>query len=123
MPSIRVDKQIFPFFDSVKTPITSSGTSESFHNNGFASMMLEVTGEATGVVQGCVNIVNPDGSTKTDEECSWQILGLINVKNFDLTEGFSAAGQYSFTISGMARVRIVLSSVSAGATLVGVAEV
>lgn len=122
MPSIRTDKQIFPFFDSVKTPVTEAGTSDAFHNNGFGTMTIEVAGTAGGYVEGCMNIVNSDGTTKTDSECSWTKLGLINMENFSVSSTFSAEGKYCVGINGMARVRVVLSSVTDSVTIVGTAE-
>lgn len=122
MASIRMDKQIFPFFDSVKTPITEAGTSESFHNNGFSLLTLEVSGDSVGYVEGCINIIKPNGIAKTDEECEWEKLALINLKNFDVTEKFEEKGHYSIAINGMARVRVVLESVNADSVIVGVAE-
>ena len=123
MPSVRVDKQYFPFFDSVKVPVTAAGTSDSFYNVGYDTMILEVTGTAAGYVEGCVNIVQPDGTTKTDAQCAWSKLALINFKNYDVTENFSGAGQYAIGINGMSRVRVGLTSVSGEATILGVAEV
>lgn len=123
MSSIRLDKQIFPFFDSVKTPVTASGTSESFHNNGFGSMTIEVSGAASGEIEGCINILNADGSVKADSACSWSSLAVVNLGDLSLSSSFSGIGHYSVSISGMARVRVVLSSVSGSVTIVGVAEV
>ena len=122
MPSIRMDKQIFPFFDSVKNPVSAAGTSDSFHNNGFGLITIEVTGTASGRVEGCINIINPDGTTKDDADCVWSTLGLINVENFSAVSSFTGTGHYAVGINGMARVRVVLTSVSGTATIVGVAE-
>ena len=123
MPSIRVDKHYFPFFDSVKVPVTAPGTSDSFLNAGYDTMILEVAGTAGGYVEGCINIMQPDGTTKPDAQCAWNKLALINLKDYDVTESFSAAGQYAIGINGMSRVRVVLTSVSGEATVLGVAEV
>ncbi|MBO7732408.1 MAG: hypothetical protein J6S67_07640 [Methanobrevibacter sp.] len=123
MANIRADKQIFPFFDSVHTPITAAGTSSSFHNNGFSTLIIEVTGTAEGYVEGCMNIINPDGSTKTDDECVWGELGLIDLKAYKVLEEFQESGHYAVGINGMARVRIVVISVTGEVTILGVAEV
>lgn len=123
MPSIRVDKQIFPFFDSVKTPITAVGTSDSFHNSGFGLLSLEIAGDAAGYVEGCINIVNADGSIKDDASCSWGKLAIINSQTLECGESFDDEGHYCIGINGMSRVRIVLTSVTGSVTIVGIAEV
>ncbi len=125
MPSIRTDKQIFPFFDSVKTPVTEAGTSESFHNNGFATLILEVS-DATSIkltVEGCINILNTNGTTKTDEECAWTTLAAIDLSAYSVLDEISSNGIYAIGINGSARVRVVVSEISGSATITGVAEV
>lgn len=122
MASIRMDKQIFPFFDSVKTPITAAGISDSFHNAGFSIITIEVVGEVAGTVEGCINIVNPDGTTKPDEECDWMSLALIDLKDYSVYESIPGEGHYCIGINGMARVRVNLTSVSGESVIVGVAE-
>ena len=121
----RVDKQIFQFFDSVKSPVTSAGTSDSFFNIGYSSMTLEVsgTGSIAGRVEACMNILNSDGTAKTDAQCTWTTLGILNLTSFAMGTSFSANGVYAFAIDGLARVRVVLTSVSGSATVVGTAEV
>lgn len=125
MPSIRTDKQIFPFFDSVKTPVTAAGTSESFHNNGFATLILEVS-DATSIklsVEGCINILNTNGTTKTDEECTWTTLAAISLSGYEVLDEIDQNGIYAIGINGSARVRVVVSEISGSATITGVAEV
>ena len=125
MPSIRADKQIFPFFDSVKTPVTAAGTSESFHNNGFSTLNLEVStsGSVSLYVEGCINILNADGTTKTDAQCEWTKLAIISLADYSVADTISAAGIYAVGINGTARVRAVVTSASGNTTIVGVAEV
>ena len=125
MPSIRIDKQIFPFFDSVKNPISAAGTSESFHNNGFSTMIIEVdaSGSASMTVEGCINIIESDGETKEDSDCTWTELAIINLSDYSVLSSITASGIYAVGINGTARVRIVCSSISGTATIVGVAEV
>ena len=122
MASIRVDKQIFPFFDSVKTPITTPGISQSFFNAGFSVLTIEVVGEVDGTVEGCINIVRPDGTTRPDDECDWMSLALIDLKDYSVYETIPGEGHYCIGINGMARIRINLTSVSGESTIVGVAE-
>ena len=125
MPSIRADKQIFPFFDSVKTPVAAAGTSESFHNNGFSTLILEVSG-AEGIkltVEGCINILNTDGTTKTDAECTWTQLAVIDMSAYNVLEEVEGNGIFAIGINGNARVRVVISEISGSATITGVAEV
>lgn len=124
MPSIRTDKQIFPFFDSVKTPVSAAGTSEPFRNNGFSTLTLEVSG-ATSIalsVEGCVNIIKPNGETMTDEECSWTPLAIINMSDFSVLSEIADNGIYAIGINGNARVRVVVSSIEGEAIITGVAE-
>lgn len=125
MPSIRTDKQIFPFFDSVKTPVTEAGTSESFHNNGFSTLILEIS-DATSIsltVEGCINILNTDGTAKTDEECTWSTLAVIGLGSYNVADAITDNGIYAIGINGTARVRVVVSAISGSATITGVAEV
>ena len=69
MANVRVDYQIFPFADSVKTPITESGATKSFHNHGYRSLTLEISGDVTSInlkVEGCLK----DNSKKVfDDIC------------------------------------------------------
>ena len=124
MPSIRTDKQIFPFFDSVKTPVSTAGTSEAFRNNGFETLILEVSG-ATSIsltVEGCINIIKPNGETMTDEECSWTPLAIINMTGFEVLSEITSNGIYAIGINGNARVRTVIDSIEGEAVITGVAE-
>lgn len=128
MPSIRADKQVFPFFNSVKVPVTAAGTSDSFHNSGFDTLALEVSPSGSsssvtieGYVEGCINIVAPDGTTLEDADCAWTQLALIDATLNKQTT--FEQGIYFVGINGMARVRVVVTSISGSATIVGVAEV
>lgn len=125
MPSLRADKQIFPFFDSVKTPVTAAGTSESFHNSGFSTLDLEVStsGSVSLYVEGCVNILNTDGTAKTDAQCEWTKLAAISLSDYSVSDTITAAGIYAVGINGTARVRVVVTAASGNTTIVGVAEV
>lgn len=125
MPSVRTDKQIFPFFDSVKTPVTAAGTSESFYNNGFSTLNLEVatSGSIALYVEGCINILNTDGTAKTDAQCEWTQLAIISLSDYSVSDTITEAGIYAIGINGTARVRVVVTSASGNATIVGVAEV
>ena len=124
MPSIRTDKQIFPFFDSVKSPLTAAGTSESFHNSGFSTMILEIA-NATAIsakVEACVNILKPNGEAMTDNECEWTQLAVIGMSDYAVSDSISDNGIYAIGINGTARVRVVVESVSGSAVITGVAE-
>ena len=125
MPSIRTDKQIFPFFDSVKTPISAAGTSEPFYNNGPSVLNLEVStsGSVSLTVEGCINILNTDGTTKTDAQCEWTELAIISLSDYSVSSSITAPGIYAIGINGTARVRVVVASASGETTIVGVAEV
>ena len=125
MPSIRADKQIFPFFDSVKTPISAAGTSESFHNNGFSTLMIEVSGASSidMEIEGCINILDANGEPKEDANCVWTKLGLYNLNDFSFAKKITGNGIYAISIDGTARVRVVVNSVSGNTTILGSASV
>lgn len=125
MPNIRVDRQVFPFFNSVKEPVAKNGISESFKNNGFSNLTLEVSG-ATNInltIEGCVNILNAKDTALQDSECQWTPLVALDNKNFAICENIESNGIYSISIGGVSRVRIKITSISGAATIVGVAEV
>ena len=126
MPSIRLDKQIFPFFNSVKKGEIESAESSVFNNNGFNIMKLEVNTKSNGSIMigvlGCVNILNEDGTEKTDDECSWVPLSGID-NNFNIVSLIGRNGLFSFSIDGLARVKITNLGSSLSGTIVGVAEV
>lgn len=125
MPSIRLDKQIFPFFNSVKTGEVKAGESSTFNNNGFNIMKLEIGTSSnfpTIGVFGCVNILNEDGTEKTDDECSWFALSGID-RNFNIVSLINTNGLFSFSIDGLARVKITNIGSDLDGTIVGVAEV
>lgn len=125
MPSARLDKQNFPFFDSVKNPVTAVGISDSYHNVGFDTLILEVAGseDIELKVQGCSNILKEDGMTsKSDDECEWSDLAVINAKNFDVSESISSNGIYYIGINGLMRVRVSVTSITGSATILGTME-
>jgi len=122
MANTNLNYKIVPLFNSNKTPVTVAGTSESVYNTGYSTFTLEVAGTAVGRVEGCINIANADGSPKADNECSWTTLGIINMQSYAFSQGFTQGGKYAIGINGMARIRVVLTSVTGSVTLVGVME-
>ena len=112
MVNSNLNVQIFPFFDSVKNPITTDQTSGSFNNNGYNHLTLEVsgTGSASITVEGCINILNADGSVKKDADCSWTVIN----------DEVSAVGIYQIDITGLSRVHLKAENVTGtGLTIVG----
>ena len=124
MPLARLDKKFFPFFDSVKTPVSESGTSPSFRNNGYTSMTIEVSNATTiaAHVEGCVNIENANGETLEDNDCHWTPLKLINLTTLEQVDGMNANGIYLLTLCGCQRIRVVVESVTGTATILSVSE-
>lgn len=121
MPNLNLNVKIFPFFDSVKTPLTSDGTSDSFGNNGYDNLTLEVSGAGSGVfaVQGCVNTLNADGNPLDDEDCAWTTLAVINANSYSKATSIGANGIYYVGVHGVSRVRVAATSVSGPKTIVG----
>lgn len=126
MPSIRMDKTIFPFFkkkDSKNIGPDYAEVGESvFGNAGYSNMSLEISGDAIGYVEGCTNLQNPDGSSKKNDELSWGRLALINKADYSLLDGFSEKGHYDVAINGMQKVRVVVTSVGSEVTILGIME-
>ncbi len=126
MPGNYLQKQIFPFFNSVKKPVTETGTSDSFCANYlYSTMNIEVSGVTSGdiIIEGCINILNKDGSNKKEDECVWTKLSFVDLSTMTLGSSIVSDGIYSVGIDGMSRVRIVINSISGSATIVGVAGV
>lgn len=119
----RVDFQIFPFFDSVNHPVSEAGQSESFKNNGYGSMRFEIAGDVSGVslqMEGCVNILSEDGQVLPDSDVLWTPLILTNTATGATESSASAKGSYKCDVSGLARVRCNIASISGEATIVGI---
>lgn len=124
MPSIRTDKAYFPFFKNKSTGSAFAEVGESVYRNpGYSNMVLEVSGEAVGYVEGCVNISNFDGSEKNDSELSRGRICLINKEDFSLSDGFTKKGHYEVAINGMQKIRVVLESVGEKVIILGAMEV
>ncbi len=122
----NLNKKIFPFFDSVKDPVRKTGVSDSLIlNHLYSAVSVEVSGITSGdiAVEGCINSLNSDGTVKTDEECSWSKLSLIDLNGMKTIDNITANGIYAVGVDGMSRVRVVINSVSGAATIVGVAGV
>ena len=116
----RVDLQIFSFFDSSKNPVTAAGESESFRNNGFGKMTLEISGDVSGIglkMEGCVNILSADGQTLPDDEVLWTPLILENLSDGTQTTSVTAKGLYAADVSGIQRVRCNLITISGEAII------
>ncbi len=126
MAGSNLNKKVFPFFNSVKNPVGKAGTSDALILSYlYSSMNIEVSGVTSGdiSVEGCINTLNPDGSVKTDEECSWSKLSLIDLNGMKTIDSIPGDGIYALGVDGMSRVRVVINSISGSATIVGVAGV
>lgn len=122
----NLNKIIFPFFNSVKVPISAGGSSDSLRLNClYDSVTLEISGGGTGMiyVEGCINILNADGSTKTDAQCSWTKMSMMDMKTMSIVDVIKGDGIYSITTSGLNRIRVTIESISSPITVVGVAGV
>ena len=122
MVNSNLNVQIFPFFDSVKNPITTDQTSDSFHNNGYDRLTIEVSGSGSGKfeIQGCVNTQGADGQPLDDANCSWTSTKVLDITDYEMKDKIEATGIFQIVITGMSRVRVKATDVSGtGLTVVG----
>ncbi len=122
MANSNLNVQIFPFFDSVKNPITADAVSKSFHNNGYDRLTLEVSGSGSGTltIEGCINTQNADGAPLDDSDCSWTSTKALDINDYEMKDTITSTGVYQIVITGLSRVRIKAESVSGtGLTIVG----
>ncbi len=122
MPLPRLDKQFYAFFNSQRNPVSAAGTSESYYNSGYSSMTIEVSGtdNINAHVEGCLSIENPDGTNKTDEQCSWTQLKLIDLSTLDQVNAMEAKGLYLLALCGCQRIRVVIDSIEGSATILSI---
>lgn len=116
----RLDQKKFPFFREA----SSAGNSDIFGNNGYDSLTLEVSG-ATGVslkVQGCINLEDANKNPIPDANLQWSDLAVINMKNFNVGSSISENGIYAIGVNGLAKIRVVLESVTGSVTVIGTLE-
>lgn len=120
MPNTNLNIRIFPFFNSVKEPVTQDATSDAFFNSGYDTLSLELSGEGTGTltVQGCINTEAADGSQLDDDDCSWTDLKAVRIDDDSADTSISAVGIYSIGITGLSRIRIKAESVSGNGLIV-----
>lgn len=125
MANTNLNVRLFPFFDSVEHPLTEAAISDSYWNSGYNKMVLEVSGEGTGVfkVEGCINTLGSDGHILDDNDCYWTELGAVATPSYSIQNAQSAItdnGIYYIDITGLSRIRIVAESVEGnGVTIVG----
>ena len=117
----KLDVKYFPFFDSVKHPVSEAGESDAFNNNGFSLMTLEISGASAinAKVQGCVNVLNENGDMMEAEDLVWVDLGMFNVQDFKLIKNVEDNGSWFVGIAGFSKIRVNIDSVSGEATVVG----
>ena len=124
MANTRVDYQIFPFGDSVKNPIEETGATKSFHNHGYRSLTLEISGDVTSInlkVEGCINIIDAAGNNLDDNQVYWIGIPLVDATTGGLVNTAEKKGIFRVDITGLSRVRVNIASLSGKATVVGVA--
>ena len=124
MATSRVDYQIFPFADSVKTPIEESGATKSFHNHGYRSLTLEISGDVSSInlkVEGCINIIDAAGNNLDDDQVYWIGIPLVDATTGGVVNTAEKKGIFRVDITGLLRVRVSVESISGAATVVGVA--
>ena len=121
MIAARIDQVKFPFFKGV----SAAGSSDIFNNiYCYNALTLEVSG-STAVslkVQGCINTEDVNKQPIPDVNLEWTDLGIINLSDFSVTASATSNGIYSVTIAGIAKVRVVLESVTGSTTVIGVME-
>lgn len=119
-----MDVKIIPFFDSVKTPVSSSGISPSAWNvSGYKNLSLQFSGSATAFsaeVEATINTIDGNGVNLTDAQCVWAPLTVVGLNGFGTSVNIASAGLYAVGVSGLSRVRVNLASVSGGSlTIIG----
>src|SRR5574344_87045 len=114
------DVKIFPFFDSVKNPVSTVGTSNACFNAGFDTLVLEVSDATTisAKVLGCVNQVNGDGVSLDDDDCAYSYLSIMDV-NYDFVDSITDNGIYYVAINGCSRIKVELTTITGAAHIVG----
>lgn len=121
MTKSNLNVYTFPFFNSVKQPLTAPRISNSYWNNGFDTLSVEITGtkDITLTVQGCINTLDEDVRPKKDTECEWTDLAVISAADYSMTTEISGKGIYFVGITGCSRIRLNVTSVSGKATILG----
>ena len=122
MPNSNLNVKFFPFFDSVKNPITTDGTSESCNNNGYDRLTLEVTGTGTGTisVEGCVNFLDAAGNEKQDSDCTFTAIQVLDLSDYEMKSSIASVGIYQVDIAGLSKIHIKAENVTGtGLTIVG----
>ena len=117
MALVKLDQKTFPFFKGA----TAAGSSDIFNNYGnYTSLSLEVS-NATAIslkVQGCINVEGIE-----DANLSWTDLAVINNGDYSVSSNIAANGIYSVGISGLTKIRVVITSITGDVTVIGVMEV
>ena len=121
MPLSKLDQKKFLFFRQA----TAAGASQSYSNNCYGNMTLEISGDISSIslkVQGCINVEDAEKNIIDDANLDWTNLAVIADKDFAVSEAITAKGIYNVGIIGLARIRIVIESLSGEATVIGVLE-
>lgn len=121
MANSNLNVRIFPFFDSVRTPLEADATSDGCRNSGYDNLTLEIGGEGTAnvTVEGCVNTQNAKNIDLEDSECNWYPLAALSAQDYSKSSAISAKGIYFVGVSGVSRIRVKATSVSGKVQIVG----
>lgn len=113
----------FPFFGSVKNPVTAPGVSGACFNNGFDLLVLEVSGATTieAVVEGCINNIDADGNQLDEADCVYTELTIMDI-GYNIVEKIEDNGIYYIGINGCSRVRVNATALTGSVKIVGALE-
>ncbi len=116
----KLDQQKFPFFRGA----SAAATSDIYNNSAYGVLTLEVSGASSISlkVQGCVNVENADKTLIPDNNLVWSDLAVIDTKDYSVGSSITANGIYAIGISGLAKIRVVIESISGTANVIGVME-
>lgn len=117
------DVKYFPFYDSVKNPITQSGISSPCYNAGYDTLILEISGadSISATVEGCVNSIDSNSNSLEESDCPYTSLSIMD-KEYNFIDSITSDGIYYIAINGCSRVRINTASITGSARIVGALE-
>ena len=115
----------FPFFNSVKNPVSAAGTSDPVYNSGYDLLILEISGTVTAIsleVEGCINQLNGNGNQLDESDCDYSTLTVFKAEDYSMSTSVTDKGVYYVPINGRSRVRVKINSVTGDAIIVGALE-
>lgn len=121
----NLNVKYFPFFGSMKTPVTAAGTSDPLYNSGYDIMILEVSGDCSAidlVIEGCVNQLNDKELPLPEADCEYSNLTILKSDDFSIIDKIEEKGVYYVPVLGRSRVRAKINSISGSAIILGALE-